>query len=199
MLPHIDFGTWTWKTHYFRMNPFTLCSTTLHIRFNRTRELSIVIFFVVARTKRNIEGSLYLLSWFIAIEFISLSIYCVVLMCENVWFSCMANKRWSETESGTARTRRKKQMSKILFNSQRQPISITVIYCSCYRFQWSWIGISATKIVSHTFTCDYVSKAKLSNVEMKQVLLFWCSIVAVCCCCYARSAEHTTEIADIEL
>lgn len=86
----------------------------------------------------------------------------------------------------------KKQMLKILFNSQRQPISITVIYCCCYRFQWHRIEIYLQRNVSHSHA--NVLKAKLSNVEMKQVFLFW---FCICCwwwwwwwwwsCCYARS------------
>lgn len=87
------------------------------------------------------------------------------------------------------RTRCRKSFS----NSQRQPISITVIYCCCYRFQWHRKRNIPQRYIAHSHA--NVSKAKLSNAEMKQVFLFGDLLLLLSCychCCYARFAVTYT-------
>lgn len=90
-------------------------------------------------------------------------------------FSCLANHlllctHIKRRREGKKRVKKQEQMSKILFNSQRQPISITVIYCCCYRFQWHTKSkYPLPKRLSFSFHIHMVnvSKAKLSNIEMR--------------------------------
>lgn len=164
------------------------CCANIHLNTDKTAQLSIEIFFFCS-FKRHSASSLYLcvsLAQFVSSESILPSRLCHV-RCVCVW-NCSIQLHNKLTVSWMVHEWKKKHMSKILFNSQRQPISITVIYCCCYRIQCYRIEISATKCL----TLRMCRKLNCLMLKWSERVLFGLAFYSLhCCCCYVRSAIQT--------
>lgn len=223
---HIHVGTWTCgkKSPFPNKSVCFAVPTFVVVNMNKAPELSIgVSFSVHLRVHCKLWLSTLLSLWY---NFVSISVHLLfLLMCETELQllsepTTPLHTHIKRRREGKKRVKKQEQMSKILFNSQRQPISITVIYCCCYRFQWHTKSkYPLPKRLSFSFHIHMVnvSKAKLSNIEMRSkcfyfdVAIFLLSLsllqlsfslflfyfdFSLNCCCYARDPATQTRNAD---